>query len=105
MKDNQKYSTQDFDIEALAASLKLLLSRGEAEGFLADIADMANYIHSNLPDESAESALALCNMLSKELSELREDVCATSRSTEILSSSHSTDGRYVCVPTTVGGAE
>ena len=60
MKDNQKYSTQDFDIEALAASLKLLLSHGEAEGFLADIADMANYIHSNLPDESAESALALC---------------------------------------------
>jgi Asp-tRNA(Asn)/Glu-tRNA(Gln) amidotransferase C subunit len=106
MKIDEKYLPRDFDIDELAASVKLELSECERVEFLADICDMANYTYNNLTRESADGTLAISASFSKGLSELREDVphnCELAKEL-LFGEPDSLDG-YITVRRTVGSKE
>lgn len=106
MKENKKYSTDSFDIDAIASLARLSLSEGERQKFLADIADMANYTYSRLQCESADGALAVCTFRAKTLDELRDDVCESCDTADaILKNAPDLENRYIRVPKTVGATE
>ncbi|MBP3370618.1 MAG: hypothetical protein J6L85_07680 [Clostridia bacterium] len=106
MKNTKKYSTDSFDINALASLSKLSLSEQEAKSFLSDITDMANYTYERLQSESADGTLALCTCTAKTLDELRDDVCSDNTVAEsILENAPDLIDRYIRVPKTVGKTE
>ena len=73
MKEKQRYTTDLFDIDAIAAISKLSLDESERQSFLHDICDMANYTYEALGSESVDDALAVCALAPKRIDELRED--------------------------------
>ena len=106
MKENGKYSTDCFDIDAIASLSRLSLSENERQSFLADIADMANYTYNKLQCESADGALAVCTFRTKTLDGLREDVCESCDTADaILENAPDLASRYIRVPKAVGSAE
>ncbi len=106
MKENKKYSTDRFDIDAIASLSRLSLSESEKQSFLADIADMANYTYSRLQCESADGTLAVCTFRAKTLDELREDVGESCDVADtILENAPDLVSRYIRVPKTVGSTE
>jgi hypothetical protein len=60
MKEKQRYTTDLFDIDTIAAIAKLSLDSNEKESFLRDVCDMANYPYAALEREGVDDALALC---------------------------------------------
>ena len=106
MKEKQRYTTDLFDIDAIAAISKLSLDESEKQSFLFDVCDMANYTYQALECESVDDALALCALAPKKLSELREDSAKKSDlKPELLGGAPDTSGEYVRVPRAVGGEE
>ena len=105
MQEKQRYSTDIFDIDAIASVSKLSLCEKEKQSFLRDICDMANYTYSSLSSESVDDALAVCALPPKKLDELREDRISVKKDASLLQNAPDLSGEYVRVPKTVGGEE
>lgn len=103
---SNRYSEKDFDVERLAADLKLSIDECDRESFLADICDMANCVYDNLMSESADGTLAISAPRALWLSELREDEPQVYEAIEdILSLAPSVREGHIAVPKTVGDLE
>lgn len=105
MQEKQRYTTDIFDIDAIASISKLTLDDSEKQSFLRDICDMANYTYKALSSESVDDALAVCALPPKKLCELREDKICAHGDTRLLQNAPDSSGEYVRVPKTVGGEE